>query len=229
MAFAINKAIMMGRLTKAPEVKMTKGKGVDGEQAYVNLVLKSTEMRRDGAGLADEYFKVVAFGKTAESIGQYLKEGSPVYIEGRLHVNKWEDQEGQRRSSIDINATEVQFLPKDFAPNAPVGMNRVIVAGNIGSEPEFRMTGGGTPVGSVSLGVNGRRDDTTEWFPVVGYDQCGEELGQAAKGQMIQIEGRLHTRSWENENGKQYKTEIVADRVRAFQSPDVAPDQGPSR
>jgi single-strand DNA-binding protein len=226
MAFGINRAMAMGRLTKTPELRRINGP--NGDQACVNLTLKSTELKRDGSGYANDYLRVVVFGKTAENIAQHLQENSPLYVEGRLHTSKWEDGHGQTRSAIEIIATETQFLPKELDPNAVVGMNRVLVAGNVGSEPQSRMTGGGTPVGSVSLGVNGRKD-ATEWLPIVGYEQNGEAIGQVQKGQMVQFEGRLHTRSWDGENGKQYKTEIVADKVRGFEVPETAPGEGPAR
>jgi single-strand DNA-binding protein len=97
-------------------------------------------------------------------------------------------------------------------------LNRVQLIGRLGGDPELRYTTAGLPVATFSLATNrqwpgkdGSLQEETEWHTVVAWDKlaqiCSEHL---TKGRLIFIEGRIHTRSWENNGQKQYKTEIVA-------------------
>ena len=101
-------------------------------------------------------------------------------------------------------------------------LNKVMVIGNLGKDPEMRFTASGTPVTSFSLAANrsysspdGERHQETEWFNIVAWNKlaeiCNQHLG---KGQRVYIEGRLQTRSWEGQDGQtRYRTEIIANDV----------------
>lgn len=99
------------------------------------------------------------------------------------------------------------------------GLNKVMVIGNMGRDPEMRYTPSGKPVTSFSLASsrswiapNGERREETEWFNVVAWGGLAEICNQKLfKSQQVYIEGRLQTRSWEDENGQRhYRTEVVA-------------------
>ncbi|MBI2886077.1 MAG: single-stranded DNA-binding protein [Chloroflexi bacterium] len=101
-------------------------------------------------------------------------------------------------------------------------LNKVLVIGNLGKDPEMRFTANGTPVTSFSLAVNrtysgtdGERHQETEWFNVVAWNKLAETCNQhLAKGRRVYVEGRLQTRSWEGQDGQtRYRTEIVATDV----------------
>ncbi len=103
-----------------------------------------------------------------------------------------------------------------------VSVNKMIVIGNLGSEPEMRFTPNGKPVTSFSVATNwryttpdGERKEETEWFTVVTWGKLAEQCNQfLAKGRLVYVEGRFHTRSWEGQDGqKRSRNEIVADRV----------------
>ncbi len=103
-----------------------------------------------------------------------------------------------------------------------VSVNRMIIIGNLGSEPEMRFTPNGRPVTSFSVATNrryttsdGERREETEWFTVVTWGRLAEQCNQfLAKGRLVYVEGRLHSHSWEGQDGqKRYRNEIVADRV----------------
>lgn len=103
-----------------------------------------------------------------------------------------------------------------------VSVNRMIIIGNLGSEPEMRFTPNGRPVTSFSVATNrryttsdGERREETEWFTVVTWSRLAEQCNQfLAKGRLVYVEGRLHSHSWEGQDGqKRYRNEIVADRV----------------
>lgn len=99
------------------------------------------------------------------------------------------------------------------------GLNKIMVIGNMGRDPELRYTPSGKPVTSFSLASsrswtapNGERREETEWFNVVAWGGLAEICNQKLfKSQQVYIEGRLHTRSWDDDNGQRhFRTEIVA-------------------
>lgn len=103
----------------------------------------------------------------------------------------------------------------------PDGLNRVMLIGNLGKDPEMRYTANGSAVTTFSLAVNrsynkeGERAEETEWFTVVTWNKLAELLGQhLQKGRKVYVEGRLMTRSWDGPDGqKKYRTEVVANQV----------------
>lgn len=104
-----NKVILIGNLTRDPELSYTQS-----GSALVKFALAINRKWRQNQELKEEvgYFDVVVFGKTAENCGQYLFKGNPVMIEGRLDQQRWEDKEGQKRSRVQVVAERVNFMPK---------------------------------------------------------------------------------------------------------------------
>lgn len=96
-------------------------------------------------------------------------------------------------------------------------LNRVEIIGNCGKEPEMRFTPNGSAVVSFSVAVNSKFGETesTEWFSVVAWNKLAETCNQYLnKGKQVFVEGRLQTRSWEDNDGqKHYKTEVIANKV----------------
>ena len=99
------------------------------------------------------------------------------------------------------------------------GVNKVILVGNLGSDPELRHTPSGTPVANFRIATNevfnnreGKREERTEWHRIVAFGRLAEVCGQyLKKGRQVYIEGRLRTRDWEDQSGnKRYTTEINA-------------------
>ena len=106
---SVNKAIIVGNLGKDPEIRyMTNG------DAVANVTIATTESWKDKATgekkELTEWHRVVFRNKLAEIVGQYLKKGSAVYIEGRIRTRKWQDKEGQERYTTEIEAREMQML-----------------------------------------------------------------------------------------------------------------------
>ena len=102
------------------------------------------------------------------------------------------------------------------------GLNRVILLGNLGADPELRMTGGGTGVLKLRLATtesyldrNKQRQERTEWHRVVVWGRRAEALGKIlSKGDRILVEGSLRTSSYDDKDGhKRYTTEVVAQNV----------------
>ena len=102
------------------------------------------------------------------------------------------------------------------------GVNKVILLGNLGIDPEVRHTQSGTAVVNLNLATNtpvkrdGEWQEETEWHRIVAWGRLAEICGEyLAKGSRIDTEGKLRTRSWEDEDGnKQYVTEVVAREIQ---------------
>jgi single-strand DNA-binding protein len=120
------------------------------------------------------------------------------------------------------------------------GINKVILIGNLGKDPELRYTPSGTAVASFSLATSekwkdrdGNMQDKTEWHNIVVWGRQAEIAKEyLAKGRQVYIEGRIQTRSWDDKDGnKRYTTEIIAQRLNFLGSRDqgssAAPDMPP--
>ena len=111
------------------------------------------------------------------------------------------------------------------------GLNKVMLIGNLGTDPEMRYTANGSAVTtfrlavSRSLGSDGERKEETEWFTVVTWNKLAELLGQhLQKGRKVFVEGRLASRSWDGPDGqKRYRTEVIANQVLFLDRPHGAP------
>ena len=103
-----------------------------------------------------------------------------------------------------------------------VGLNKMLVIGNVGTDPEMRYTPNGNPVTSFRLATgrtyttaDGERHQDTEWFTVVAWNQLAEQCNQfLTKGRRVYVEGRLKSNSWTGTDGQtRFRNEIIADRV----------------
>ncbi|MBW1808322.1 MAG: single-stranded DNA-binding protein [Deltaproteobacteria bacterium] len=103
------------------------------------------------------------------------------------------------------------------------GVNKAILIGNLGADPEARYTQGGQAVANFSLatserwtGRDGQQQERTEWHRIVTFGKLAETCRDyLSKGRQVYVEGRIQTRSWEDRDGKKrYTTEIVAQTVR---------------
>lgn len=103
------------------------------------------------------------------------------------------------------------------------GVNKVIIVGRLGKEPEMKAVGQGSTVTTLNIatsenwvGKDGQKQERTEWHRVVVWGKLAEICGKhLSKGRQVYVEGRLQTRSWEDQKGeKRYTTEIVANTVQ---------------
>ena len=106
---SVNKVILVGNLGADPETRY-----MPNGDAVANIRLATTESWKDKASgekkELTEWHRVVFYRKLAEIVGQYLKKGSAVYVEGRIRTRKWQDKEGQERYTTEIEANEMQML-----------------------------------------------------------------------------------------------------------------------
>lgn len=111
------------------------------------------------------------------------------------------------------------------------GLNKAILIGNLGRDPEVRYTPSGLAVANFSIATSetwnnkdGEKETRTEWHRIVAFGKLGEICGEyLSKGKQVYIEGRIQTRDWEDKEGiKRYTTEIVASQMIMLGSRDSA-------
>ena len=117
------------------------------------------------------------------------------------------------------------------------GLNKAILIGNLGRDPEVRYTPGGLAVANFSMATSetwtnkeGEKETRTEWHRIVAWGKLGEICGEyLSKGKQVCIEGRIQTREWEDKEGnKRYTTEITASQMLMLGSRESAGESRPS-
>ena len=132
MARGVNKVILVGNLGKDPEIRYT-----PSGAAIANITLATTDSWKDKQTGEQqertEWHRIVFFSRLAEIVGEYLKKGSQIYVEGRIQTRKWQDQSGQDRYTTEVVGNEMQMLGSkgggssmasgdvDFDQSAPSG------------------------------------------------------------------------------------------------------------
>ncbi len=121
MAASLNKVFMMGNLTRDPEIRQAGGQQICSFGIAMSRTYQSArgETREDVC-----YVDVDAWGRTGEIVAQYARKGSPLFVEGRLRYDTWDDREtGKKRSRLTVTAENVQLLggPRDNNGMAPQG------------------------------------------------------------------------------------------------------------
>jgi single-strand DNA-binding protein len=118
------------------------------------------------------------------------------------------------------------------------GVNKVIIVGRLGTDPEVKAVGQGSTVTRLSVATSenwvdkeGRKQERTEWHRIVVWGRLAEICGKhLAKGRQVYVEGRLQTRSWEDQQGqKRYATEVVANTVQFLGAPGERSENTSSR
>ncbi len=117
MAASLNRVLLMGNLTRDPELRyIPSGQPVTSFTIAVNRTYLSTtgEKKEDV-----NFIRIVVWAKRAEVCHEYLKKGSPVFVEGRLQSRNWEAQDGTKRNTIEVVAQNVQFLSRGTRQEQP--------------------------------------------------------------------------------------------------------------
>jgi len=104
-----NKAILLGNLTRDPELKYLANKmAVCSFSIAINEVWFKDDEKQERVS----YFDCQAWAKMAETVNEYFSKGQPIFIEGSLRQERWETDEGQKRSKVIVNVQRVTFLPR---------------------------------------------------------------------------------------------------------------------
>lgn len=149
---SVNRVILIGHLGADPEVRYTQG-----GQAVASLRIATSESWTDKDGQKQErteWHQVSAWGKEAESCGQYLSKGRQVYVEGRLQTREYQDKEGVTRKVWEIRADRVQFLGGGQRDGGEGGDRGQSGGGNAGGS-RGAQGGGGGGSGGQSGGARG--------------------------------------------------------------------------
>jgi len=149
---SVNKVILIGNLGRDPETRY-----LPSGDAVTNISIATSEKWKDKGGEQQEHtewHRIAFFGKLAEIAGEYLKKGSPVYVEGRIRTRKWQDKESkQDRYSTEIVADRMQLLGSRGASGGAEPMSREP------REPAAASSGGGK---AQAAGKKGGAFDTMD-------------------------------------------------------------------
>lgn len=160
-----NKVMLMGNLTRDPEVRYTpKGSAVTDLALAVNRVYTTTDTNERREEVT--YVDVVLWGRQAEIAGQYLKKGRPIFIEGRLQMDTWEDkQTGQKRSKIRVVGETMHFLDsKRDGSSDEGGGGGNSGGGGGGGYPSSRPQSRGPSSGGRQQGGDNRQQSSNDEF-----------------------------------------------------------------
>jgi single-strand DNA-binding protein len=163
---SFNKVILIGNLTRDPEVRYTpKGTAI----AKLGLAINRNYRTESGEQREETTFvDVDAFGRQAETIGQYLRKGRPIMVEGRLKLDSWEDkQTGQKRNRLGVVLENFQFLDSGGAGGR---------GGEAGApEQAGKVTRGGRPAGAAAAGGGGYGDVSSGGSDGMEADPHGDD------------------------------------------------------
>jgi single-strand DNA-binding protein len=119
---SFNKIILVGNLGRDPELRYTpQGTPV------CSFTVATNEKRKDKAGETQDFttwFRVTLWGRQAETASQYLTKGRPIYVEGRIRLEEWTDRDGKQRYTLEVHATDMQFIGGGRADEGGVAGSR---------------------------------------------------------------------------------------------------------
>jgi single-strand DNA-binding protein len=143
---SFNKITIVGNLGRDPELRYTP-QGI----AVCSFSMATNEKRRDKSGEMQDtttWFKITLWRQQAENAAKYLTKGSPVYIEGRLRIEEWTDRDNNNRYTLDVQATDMQFIGSRS--------DGITSGGDYGHDEEPAYSGGPANSGAASGASAGR-------------------------------------------------------------------------
>ena len=169
MSRGVNKVILVGHLGADPEVRYMPNGG-----AVANVTVATTESWKDKSSgekqEKTEWHRVVFFARLAEIVGEYLKKGGQIYVEGRLQTRKWQDKSGVDRYTTEIVASEMQMLGGRGGASGGAGANAGSSAGNYGGGQSQQAPAAGAPAAGAAsaaapVAAGGSYDDFDDDIP----------------------------------------------------------------
>ncbi|MBI2612915.1 single-stranded DNA-binding protein [Candidatus Kaiserbacteria bacterium] len=132
----INKAMLFGNITRDPELRaLPSGMNVCNFSVATNRVYRDREGKKQEQ---TDFHNVVVFGRQADTVAQYLKKGSSVYVEGRMQTRSWDDkQSGEKKYRTEVVADRVQFGPRTSGGGGKRAEPEEEVSGNTGAGIEY--------------------------------------------------------------------------------------------
>jgi single-strand DNA-binding protein len=160
---SVNKVILIGNLGKDPETRY-----LPSGDAVTNISVATTDTWKDKSGEKQEHtewHRVAFFGKVAEIAGEYLKKGSPVYVEGRIRTRKWQDKEGNDKYSTEIVADRMQLLGGRGGGGEPMMREPSAASGGGGGGGGGGSAGGGAGAKAAPARKGGGFDEMDDDIP----------------------------------------------------------------
>ena len=232
MARGLNNVYLVGCVAKPPELKYTpSGLAIlDVQVAGNDNIIGDDGQPRSLAW----YHRVSIFDKQAEYLNDQLKQGSAVFVNGRLNYRSWEDQQGAKRSALDVTA--IRLVPLTYGnrkeesatvldslnqPRLNDAFNQVTIIGNLTRDAELRYTPNGYAVTRFGVAVNeqyrdrsGQNQESFHYVNVQTWRELAESCGELKKGDPVAVIGRLVNDSWQDQDGnKRYETRLEGTRV----------------
>ena len=150
---SVNKVILIGNLGKDPDIRY-----MPGGDAVANITLATSETWKDKTGAKQEkteWHRVTFYRKLAEIVGEYLKKGNSVYVEGRLETRKWTDKTGADRYTTEIIANEMRMLGSKSGGSSSEGENK----NNKTTPPKDSATSNNNTASTTNSGFGDMDDD----------------------------------------------------------------------
>lgn len=212
----ISKVVLRGTVSDAPTTRNFEDGG-----KLVTFGVKTVTMESDESGAMRErpaWHRISVRGEKSAETASNLTSDSPVYVEGRLRTRKYTNREGNEVYATDV-AADILRTPETADPQ----MNRSIILGNVGNEPELRhFEDRGFSVMNIRVATtetffrrSGEQGEETEWHQVSAIQDLARRLeGKVAKGHRVLVEGRVGSRKYTDRNGVERRsTETYAQSV----------------
>jgi len=220
----INSQIIIGTLGADPEVRYN---SVGMCTASIRVATTHTWFDKENKKNEEtDWHRVIFFERNAEIIGEYMRKGSSIYINGRAHTRKWEDNEGNARYTHEFIAETFQMLSARAK-----GINKRIALGRLGADPEVKYDANGNCVANIRIATTfawrdrktGALREDTEWHKAVFFGRNAEVVGEyAKKGSQIYLEGRSTTDKWKTtDNIERFTNKVMVESFQMMSSPSI--------
>ncbi len=223
----VNKVILVGNAGRDPEVRF-----LPSGNSVANFTLATSDNRSNKDGQREErteWHRIVAFGELSDLCAKSVSKGKPLYVEGRIQTRQWEDKEGNKRTTTEIVASQVQVLGDGG------DVNKAVLIGRVEKTPEVRQISSGRDVANFNLITtsqrpNGEGEERAETHRIVAFGKTAEICGKyLTPGKQIYIEGRIQTREWQDREGQSRQTtEFIANNMQMLGSRGDAPQRAAS-
>ena len=224
----VNKVILVGNAGRDPEVRY-----LPSGNSVANFTLATSDNRSNKDGQREErteWHRIVAFGELSDLCTKSVSKGKPLYVEGRIQTRQWEDKEGNKRTTTEIVASQVQVLGDGG------DVNKAVLIGRVEKAPEVRQLSSCRDVASFNLittsqSPRGEGEERSETHRIVAFGKTAEICGKyLTPGKQIYIEGRIQTREWQDREGQsRLTTEFVVNNMQMLGSRGDGPPRADSR
>lgn len=215
---------LTGRVVKAEDRTTASGFPITA------ITVAGDAKSRDGTKDIVFYQTVDILGKYAEYMRDQVQVGANVMVLGTLNQRRYEDKDGNKKSTVQIVADSVAPLAADFGTitdkrgqeRLTGGQNMATLLGNLTRDPELRYTPNGVPVTNLSIATNLRqgKEEVVSYFDITAWNELAEQAAELKKGTPVLIEGPINNDSYQDKEGNmRYVTRFEAFTLHAIRRP----------